>query len=791
MFIDWFKRKSNKIAGEYKRSFVTRFLLIFIPFVIALLFFFMYQSSNPLFYELTKDISFDFISAQWIFFTLGGLLLMYGFFYNSAMKIFMTLDVSTPRELSPELASKPGIFGNVMRIDTENLSGIILFTLLNALLIVLNALDLNHLCFNGGLPDGITHKAFVHDAIGVLILSILFAIAILLFYFRGTLNYYTGNKTIRFLAYAWIIQNVFMIFSTAYRNHLYISESGLSYKKIGVYVYLLLCVVGLVITFIKLYKIRTNWYLFRTNAAVIYYLLVLSCIPNWDVIITNYNIYKAVIEGKKLEKYFLVDLSFKNIPQLLKLPAHLASADDFQARDYYNSSRNVYYSNFNSALDQKIYSFMKSYRGGDWQSYCMEKERVFEEIIAMKDSVRELDLSAFGVQTLAPIYGLTELKYLDISQNGFDTLSELSNFPLLEHLSLRANYIKTIDELPANVNLKQLDLSQNKISDYFKLKNSPSLEDLNVSGNEISSISSMPHLDKLKTLDLSSNYLKSLKSLDKFPALENLSLRASFPQNCDSIYEAPNLKRLDISSNDLNMSLVHFFNRIEQFKTLDELDISNNNMLQTLSVITNNSTDLKGQGRTQAITAMFPLLKKLNAFSCKLSSVYPLFVYKTLEELNLSGNEISDINVLARLELLKSLDLSSNKISNIKALKDLKNLKVLNLSHNQISSCAELASLRSLTSLDLSGNNIQDISFLAGMPSLCRLSLKGNEIRNIEILKNLVQLEELTITIAEGIDTSFLYKLKNLKTLNINILSSKDVVMLTKAIPELKVNIVY
>ena len=62
----------------------------------------------------------------------------------------------------------------------------------------------------------------------------------MLYYFRGRLNYHSKNKTLKLLAYVWIAQNIFMILSTAYRNNMYIEESGISYKKIGLYVYLML-----------------------------------------------------------------------------------------------------------------------------------------------------------------------------------------------------------------------------------------------------------------------------------------------------------------------------------------------------------------------------------------------------------------------------------------------------------------------------------------------------------------------------------------------------------------------
>jgi Leucine-rich repeat (LRR) protein len=715
---------------------------------------------------------------------------MYGFFYNSSMGFFIRTDLAAPLELNAEQASRPGVFNNLMRIDTENLSGIILFASLNILLLLLNSLDLNHLCFDGGLPEGITHKAFVHDAIGILILSIVFAIVILLYYFRGGLNFYNENETIRVLAYSWIIQNVFMVLSTAYRNHLYISESGLSYKKIGVYVYLLLCISGLVITFIKLYKKRTNWYLIRTNAAVIYFLLIFSCIPNWDIIITDYNINKCINENKKLEKYFLVDISFKNLPQLLQLPDSVALADDFQARDYYNSSRNVYYRDFNSALDLKLFNFLKDYKQKEWQSYCAEKKRVFNEIISLKSDIKEMDLSASGLRTMNPIRELTALTELNLSATGFDTLPELKVFPSLRRLNLANNYIKTIDELPANNNLKELDLSQNRIKNYSNLRMTPSLEKLKISSNDVSNLSSLPQLNNLKVLDISLNILRSVKFLNKFQSLEWLNLSGCFPQHCDTFPFLPNLKILDLSSNRLNISQVRFFKDLLVYQSIQDLDLSNN-PLRSLSVISTRSSQSAGK-TSSVMTASFPDLTKLNASVCNLTSIYPLYLYPNIQDLDLSTNSISDINLLSGMPTLKRLNLSNNKVASIKPLISLRYLKDLDLSNNQLTSCSELANLISVVSLDISGNEISDISFLSGMSSLKTLNIKGNEIKNIDYLKNLINLEELTLSVTDDTDTSFLFRMKNLKVLNINsYFSNKEVVILTKALPDLKVNIIY
>ena len=514
MFLDWIKRKADQISDNYSRPLYVKVFLFIIPLLIAIVFFLFYQNANPLFYDFTKNINLDFISIGWIFFTYSGLLLLYGFFHNGILPFIIEKDQNASLELSPEIASRKNFLSELMRTDTENISGIVLFAMLNLLLLLVNILDLNYLWFDGTLPKGINHKAFVHDGIGTLITSIIVAIMILLFYFRGELNYYKNNKWLRALAFAWIVQNAFMIFSTAYRNNMYIQESGLSYKKIGVYVYLILTLIGLITTFIKVFKLKTNWYLFRVNAAVYFYILILSCMFNWDTIITNFNIKKHDVEHKKLEKYLLLDLSFKNLPQLLALPDSLASKDDFEARDYYNSLRGTEYYNFKSGLSLKLYTFLNEYSGMEWPSSNSEKKRVYEELKNKKESIRELKFENCNLQSLKPLAMFNQLTTLHIENSTVNNLSELSFFPKLEVLTLINTQLDTIKKFPSLPALKELDLSANKICSINFISKLSTLEKINLgNSNKIESYNPLLPLKKLKYLQIGTINKTDLDSL--------------------------------------------------------------------------------------------------------------------------------------------------------------------------------------------------------------------------------------------------------------------------------------
>ena len=138
--------------------------------------------------------------------------------------------------------------------------------LLNGLLLFFHISDIFYL-ITDRLPEGMSYTEYLHQSVNTLILSIVLAIAIVMYFFRGNLNFWQNNRRLKTLTYLWIAQNGVLVLTTAYKNFLYIEGwHGLTHKRIGVYVYLLLTMIGLITTYIKVEKVKSNWYLFRQNA---------------------------------------------------------------------------------------------------------------------------------------------------------------------------------------------------------------------------------------------------------------------------------------------------------------------------------------------------------------------------------------------------------------------------------------------------------------------------------------------------------------------------------------------
>lgn len=357
-----------------------RWALIIIPVVLLIVFFVLYRASNPVFAEVTADL-FDFISVEWLIFTLVGVLVMYGFFYHKGIPELQKFDAETSGALAPK--EKQTMFDRVMSIINENRSGIMLFAVLNLLLLSVNIVDINYLWIGAELPEGLNYSEMVHQGVDALITSIIIAILIILYYFRGRLNFFEGTGLVKWLAIFWVAQNVLMIVSTAYRNHLYIDNHALTEKRIGVYVWLLLTVIGLTFTLVKIIRKRSNWYLVRSTGWSFYAVLVISCFFNWSVIITDYNLDWTERTGKTLDVNYLNRLSAGNLPRL----AHWCESHKSHP-EYEQVKRDLFY---------RADDFAVRWEEHSWKSWSKTGEYTYSQIkpLLEGDFFSDIDLPEY------------------------------------------------------------------------------------------------------------------------------------------------------------------------------------------------------------------------------------------------------------------------------------------------------------------------------------------------------------------------------------------------------------
>jgi len=374
------KRAKMKYFNESPANNVIRKkVVIYLSSIVVFgLFIMLYQASNVTFRYFIARFNFEFLSFNLLFFYAISFVLMYAFFRPRILVVLSIYERTLPLNISKSNFESYSLLGNEIEEETELKTGIVMLGLLNGLLLLVNFIDLQFLFNASALPANITYAEFVHQGIFSLILSIIIAIAIIIWYFRGTQNF-AKQKTLKTLAYVWIAQNAIMLLSAAYKNNLYINEYSLTYKRIGVYVFLICTLAGLLFTAIKLFNKQSNFYLLKNNSLAWYNILVLSVPFSWDKTIAEFNITQAIYKYKKPDLDYLYSLSYQALPTILNYEfkkENQGNLEEFGRKFYINQIIGVRPCRMLLNINGIIH-FEENYT---WQSYNLARCKGYDEL---------------------------------------------------------------------------------------------------------------------------------------------------------------------------------------------------------------------------------------------------------------------------------------------------------------------------------------------------------------------------------------------------------------------------
>jgi Domain of unknown function (DUF4173) len=457
MATDGIKRRQKRKAelsngtGTGKRT-----IIVLISLLVVILFFILYRNSNVLFYKLTEDINLRFISIPWCLFTLMGAYLLYGFYNYHALPGLSEWDSKQPIAL--QRTEEISWMDRLMSMPSERFSGLVLLALLNLLLLVVNMTDLTFMCGGVGLPAGVSHSEYVHQGVGALIVSIILAMVIILFYFRGRMNFDTQSRSLRLLAILWILQNAFMLISTASRNQLYVDSYGLTYKRIGVYIYLLLALIGLITVGWKVLKIKTNIWLVRANSWLFYFVLILSCTISWDKWIAKDNL--RLSKGGNQE--YLFGLSEQVYPYL----THFSYID---------------INGYTKSVHANVFAFMQRQqyitKEQKWPSLVLSRQTVWQQLQkrSVNNDVLFLDAGNKNIHQVYFIPQYANVETLVLTSNELKDLGELGLYKRIKIMNLNDNSdLESISGIEGMDSLEELHLINTNVQDFaplLKLKN--------------------------------------------------------------------------------------------------------------------------------------------------------------------------------------------------------------------------------------------------------------------------------------------------------------------------------
>ena len=326
-------RKRNLKLGK-----VIRFAVF--PLFIVAVFFFIYNLANSIFSGIVADISnkigqffnsfFELISMERLLFLLAGIYITGALLIRAKSNGLEKAEAGLGDNLFRERKKRGGanssflfdivssVMGRlakgVLALKNEYTVDLISLCLLNLLLLIINFIDINYLWFNFNFHPGINLTTMIHEGTELLILSLVLAMIVLLFFFRGNLNFYKRTKWLKAVSYVWLIQNGILVISVLIRDYYYIKLMGLAYKRIGVLIFLILTLFGLVTVMIKITWKKTTYYLMRVNAWAVVMLFVIGTTFNWDVLIAKYNISHS--DRITLDLPFLLTLSDRTLPVL-------------------------------------------------------------------------------------------------------------------------------------------------------------------------------------------------------------------------------------------------------------------------------------------------------------------------------------------------------------------------------------------------------------------------------------------------------------------------------------------
>ncbi|MEO8591460.1 MAG: DUF4173 domain-containing protein [Flavobacteriales bacterium] len=367
-----------------------------LPIIVGSVFFQLYCVGNPRFDQLTagflngfwealSDLFSEFLTPH-AFFFLFALVACAGLLYRQAPGFLLQLELRWTDLLQRRRAKRPHWLAPraLNPLERERRMGMVLLIIVNALLLVVNVIDISWVWFDFVVPEGFSLKQFVHEGTWTLIASILLSILILLHLFRGNLNFYARTGTLKLLALLWIVQNFILGLSVFLRNYHYISFHGLAYKRIGVIVFLALVLVGLVTLYVKVRQRKSLFYLARVNAWAAFVVLVGLTLVDWDSFIVRTNLNHPNKGEVDIDNYLA--MSDKVLPLLY---ANIDHVEAQMAQHRLNNVRWVEHLDpieFRDELDAKRARFVERYGKQRWPEWNLADRRTMAALL-MVDKV--------------------------------------------------------------------------------------------------------------------------------------------------------------------------------------------------------------------------------------------------------------------------------------------------------------------------------------------------------------------------------------------------------------------
>ena len=296
---------------------------VVIPVVLISVFFGIYSAGSDHFASIFSDYELDLNVWQLLCISVLGFFIAFNYWNYAVEKlIYKQNRVLENGFTNPDKIQKPTY--SFLDLNSERMSGVISFFSLNILLIFF-IITFNYEQFYEVIKSPNQLSEETHERVGAVIMSIVMAIIVIMFYFKSNFNFDPKAGLMKILVKIWIVLNAVLVASAMLKNIEYIINYGFTYKRLGVCAFLILSLIGLAMTFIKIQMKKKNVFLFNTMVWYFYGTVLACSYVNWGGIITSQNIDRNNFDANYHlnsvnfgEKYLLKYAEEKQKPQLRK-----------------------------------------------------------------------------------------------------------------------------------------------------------------------------------------------------------------------------------------------------------------------------------------------------------------------------------------------------------------------------------------------------------------------------------------------------------------------------------------
>jgi hypothetical protein len=280
-FDAWLPKRN--ISGIWQKTLA----FIIIPLLFISIFFGIYSVGSDHFAAVFRDYELDINIWQVLALSVLGFFIAFNY-WNYAVERFIYKKNHLLDEDFQDADKIQKATYSFLDLNAERTSGVISFFCLNILLIFF-IITYNYEQFYEVSKTPVQLSEETHERVNAVILSIIMAVLVIMFYFKAGFNFDPKAGFLKILAKIWIVLNAILVCSAALKNYEYIISYGYTYKRLGVFAFLLLALIGLALTFIKIQRKKRNAFLFNTMIWYFYGTILACSYVNWGGIITSRN----------------------------------------------------------------------------------------------------------------------------------------------------------------------------------------------------------------------------------------------------------------------------------------------------------------------------------------------------------------------------------------------------------------------------------------------------------------------------------------------------------------------